>query len=117
MANFSKEILSGSVDGMGIVVTSVSGGTSGTAGTIHTATSSGKDEVWLWAANHGTADCSLCIEWGTAENPRVLDIPYRSGLIPVIPGLILQNAKKVQCFAGSSGLIVIDGFVNRITES
>ena len=117
MATFTKRFLSGSTSGCGIVVTSVSGG-SGTAGTIHecSAGTSHKEEIWLWAYNGHSADIVLSIEFGTSSLPRKLTIPYQAGLVPVIPGLPMNDGMKVHAFAGSSGVIAIDGFVNDIEE-
>ena len=42
-------------------------------------------------------------------------IPAENGLVLVVPGLILQNELVVAAFAGSANLIMISGFVNRIT--
>lgn len=118
MATYTKEFLSGSTNGVGIVVQSSSGGTAGTACTIHAAPAgtTGKDEIWMWAYNSHTANLVLTIEWGTASNPRTITVPYRSGLIPVAPGLPVNNGITVQAFCGSAGKIIIDGFVNRIVE-
>jgi hypothetical protein len=118
MAQATKELLSGSIDGLGIVVVSGSGGTAGTAGTIHVAAAgtSGRDEVYLWAFNGHTSNVVLSLEWGTSGNPRVITIPFQSGLIPIVPGLPLCNGQKIQAFAATPNVVVIDGFVNRITN-
>ena len=62
MATFSKEILSGSTDGKGILV--VQTATAGT--TIHTAdtTATTYDEIWLYAVNTSASSVKLTIEWG-----------------------------------------------------
>lgn len=114
-----KRKLSGSTDGMGIKITQTA-----TAGdTIHTAvagTTAGTfDEVWLWAFNSTTADVVLTIEFGDATAPDhniVVTIPYKAGLVPVVPGLILQNGKTVKAFAGSANVVTIVGFVNTMTD-
>lgn len=114
-----KRKLSGSTDGKGIKITQT-----GTLGdTIHTAvagTTPGTfDEIWLWAYNGHTADVVLTIEFGGAGVPDqniVVTIPYKSGLVPVVPGLILQNGMVVTAFAGSANVITLTGFVNAITD-
>ena len=64
MATVKKRILSGSMDGLGIVVAATA-----TLGTeIHEAvagtTPGTYDEVWLWAMNNDDADAVLTIEFG-----------------------------------------------------
>ena len=66
MATYSKELLSGSTNGLGILVVATS-----TAGTlIHTAVSGTTDleEIWLYAVNAHSADIKLTLEWGEATN-------------------------------------------------
>lgn len=118
MASFTKEFLTGSVNGCGITVTSGTDGTVGTAGTIHqcSAGTAGKEEIWLWAYNSHTSDVVLSVEWGTSALVRKMTIPTQGGLVPVIPGLPMNNAMKVQAYAGSAGVVVIDGFINRIVD-
>lgn len=114
-----KRKLSGSTDGKAIKITQTA-----TAGdTIHTAvsgTTAGTfDEIWLWAYNGHTADVVLTIEFGGASVPDqniVVSIPYKSGLIPVVPGFILQNEMVVKAFAGTANVITLNGFVNSITD-
>ncbi len=119
MATVKKRKLSGSTDGKAIKV--VATATAGT--TIHTAvagTTAGTfDEIWLWAYNSHSADLVLTIEFGGATVPDqniVMTIPFQDGLIPIIPGLILQNGMVVKAFAASANLVTISGFVNTITD-
>jgi hypothetical protein len=113
-----KRKLSGSTDGKPIKV--VQTATAGTA--IHTAvagTTAGTfDEVWLWAQNNHTADVVLTVEFGNAdtENNIIVTIPYKSGLVPVVPGLPLQNEATVKAFAASANVISILGYVNTMTD-
>lgn len=119
MATFVKRKLSGSTDGKPIKIT-----TTATPGdTIHTAVSGTTpgtfDEIWLWAFNSHTAGVVLTIEFGGATAPDqniVVTIPFKSGLVPVVPGLILQNAMVVKAFAASANVITLMGFVNSITD-
>lgn len=114
-----KRKLSGSTDGKAIKITQTA-----TAGDlIHTAVAGTVvgtfDELWLWAYNGHTSDVVLTIEFGGASVPDqniVVTIPYKSGLIPVVPGLILQNGMVVRAFAGSANVVTIIGFVNAITD-
>jgi len=119
MATVVKRKLSSSTDGRAIKIAAVE--TPGTA--IHTAvagtTAGTYDEIWLWAFNSHTANVVLTIEFGGADAPDqniVVSIPYKSGLVPVVPGLILQNGATVKAFAGTTNVITISGFVNAIVD-
>ena len=119
MATFSKRLLSGSTYGKAIKV--VQTATAGT--TIHTAVSgtSNIDEIWLYAVNSSASAVKLTLEWGEASAPDgniELSVAAESGLVLVIPGLLLQgNAtpKVVKAFAATTNEIVLHGYVNRIT--
>lgn len=119
MATAVKRKLSGSTDGKPIKITQTA-----TAGdTIHTAvagTTAGTfDEIWLWAYNGHTADVVLTVEFGGATVPDqniVVTIPYKAGLVPVVPGLILQNGMVVKAFAATANVITLMGYVNSITD-
>jgi hypothetical protein len=112
MATYSKQILSGSTDGMGINITQTA--TAGT--TIHTAHATAKDEIWLWVVNIQATAVKLTLEFGgatTTDNIEVT-IPGESGLYEVLPGLILTNSKVLKAFAGTTAVLTAHGFVNRI---
>ena len=116
MATFTKRALSGSTNGRPIKVVAVA--TAGT--TIHTAVAGTDDfdEVWLWAVNSDTVERKLTIEYGGVADPDDLievTIPAESGLVLVIPGLILQNSLVCRAFAAATNVIMVSGFVNRIT--
>lgn len=122
MATFTKLALqpAGTTGtGLGVLVAATT--TAGTA--IHTAstTTTTLDEIWLYAVNTSTSSVKLTIEWGEATAPNgnieVTVLP-ESGLVTIIPGLLLQGnatAKVVRAFAGTTNVIVVHGFVNRIT--
>lgn len=118
MATAKKRLLSGSSDGKPIKV--VATATAGTA--VHTAVSGTTpgtyDEVWLWAQNNHTANVVLTIEFGSAdgEDNIIVTIPFKSGLVPIVPGLPLQNGMTVKAFAATADVISILGFVNTITD-
>lgn len=119
MATVSKRELSGRADGLMVKVAATA--TPGT--TIHTATSGNAgvddyDEVWLWAVNSDTTNRKLTIEFGGTTSPDdtiEVTIPAESGLMLVIPGLILENGLLVRAFAASANVIMIGGYVNRMT--
>jgi hypothetical protein len=119
MSTAKKRLLSGSTDGKAIkVVATVTAGT-----TIHTAvtgtTAGTYDEIWLWAYNGHTADVTLTLEFGGATVPDqniIINIPFKSGLIPLVPGLILQNSMVIKAFATIANVVTIIGFINTITD-
>lgn len=116
MATYSKVLLSGSTQGKQIKVVQTA-----TAGTlIHTAVAgtSDLDEVWLYAVNSSASAVKLTIEWGQADAPDgniEQTIAAESGLVLIVPGLLLQNELTVKAFAGSANVVLVSGFVNRIT--
>lgn len=119
MATVVKRKLSGSTDGKPVKIT-----TTATAGdTIHTAvagTTAGTfDEIWLFAYNGHTTSVTLTLEFGGATVPDqniIVTLASKSGLIPIVPGLILQNGMVVKAFASSANLVTISGWVNAITD-
>jgi hypothetical protein len=114
MSTFSKVRLSGGTDGRNIKVAATS--TAGT--TIHTAHATALDEIWLWAVNSDTSDRKLTIEFGGTSSPDDLleqSIPAEGGLFLIVPGLLLTNSVVVRAFAASANVVLINGYVNRIT--
>ena len=119
MATYSKIALSGSTDGRLIKVAATA--TAGT--TIHTGSSTATtfDEIWLYAVNSDTTDRKLTIEFGGTSSPDDLieqTITAESGLLLVVPGLVIKGnatALVVRAFAASANVVMIGGYVNRIT--
>lgn len=114
MAQITKLKLSGSTDGRMVKV--VATATLGT--TIHAAHATSLDEIWLWAVNSDSTDRKLTIEFGGASSPDDLievTIPAEDGLYVVVPGLILTNSLVVTAFCAAANVVMIGGFVNRIT--
>ena len=116
MATFSKLPLSHNTNGKNIKIT-----TTATAGDdIHTAVSgtANWDEVWLYACNTDSADRKLTIEWGGVSAPDDLTevtIGSEAGWVLVCPGLLIQNGLVIQAFAAAANVVMVNGFVNRIT--
>lgn len=112
--------LSGSTEGRGILVAATA--TPGT--TVHT-TGVGvtpQDEVWLYCVNSDTSARKLTIEWGgvTAPNDLIeVPVPAESGLLLVIPGLVLVGsgtvANLVRAFAATANVLSVHGYVLRLT--
>lgn len=115
MPTFSKTLLSGSTNGAPISVSA-----SATPGTvIHTAQSgtSGLDEVWLYSQNSGSASVKLTVEFGgTATKDQIeISVPGESGLVLVVPGLVLNNSLVVRAFTSTANVVALSGYVNRIS--
>lgn len=120
MATYSKVHLSGSTGGRLIKVAATA--TTGT--TIHaTGTSSSTiDEVWLYAVNSDTTDRKLTIEFGGTTSPDdtiEFTVKAENGLYLVVPGLLLSGtgaaARTITAFAAAANVILIGGYINRIT--
>ncbi len=116
MATYSKQLLSGGTNGKNVKV--VATATAGT--TIHTAVSgtSDMDEVWLYACNTDSTDRKLTLEFGGTTSPDDLvevTIGAEAGWVLVCPGMVLQNSLVVKAFAAAANVVVINGYVNRIT--
>ena len=117
---FSKVLLSGSTYGKAVKVAATA--TAGT--TIHATGTSATilDEIWIYAVNSSASSVKLTIEWGEATAPdgniEVTVLP-EAGLVTIIPGLVLSGtgsaATTVKAFAGTTNVIMLSGYVNRIT--
>lgn len=113
-ATYSKVLLSGSTDGLGIKIMAT--GTPGT--TIHTADATALDEIWVYLFNSQLIAVKTTVEWGTTTAPDgniEVTIQGESGLVLVIPGLLLTNSSVVSVFGSYAGVVMAHGFVNRIT--
>jgi acyl-coenzyme A thioesterase PaaI-like protein len=116
MASYSKQILSGSVDGKPIAIAAVS-----TPGTLlHTGPTitTTLDEIWLYAMNTHTAAIKLTVEWGDATTANNIEytVPAENGLYLIAPGLLLKGnatALTVKAFAPTAG-VSIHGYINQI---
>jgi hypothetical protein len=118
MATFSKNILSGSTDGRGILVAATA-----TAGTlIHTGPTvvTSFDEIWMYAQNTSASAVKLTVEWGGVTAPNDLiefTVPAESGLYLIAPGLVIKGnatALVVRAFAATTNVLTIHGYVNKI---
>lgn len=117
MVTVTKEKLSGSTNGRPIAVAATS--TPGT--TIHTATNTSNqlDEVWLWATNVHTSAVNLTLELGgTSTSDTVeMSIPAEDGSHLVLDGAIFDGGVVIRAFAGTTNVINIRGYVNRMDQS
>lgn len=117
--SFSKEILSGSTNGLGIKVT----GTSSAADvTIHTAVSgtTSFDLLTLFAVNQD-ADSearTVTIAFGSETDPDGLMtflVPCKIGPVLLIEQLPLRNSLVVGAWADEANDVMIYGYVDRVT--
>lgn len=114
MATFTKQILSGSTNGRPISLTAVA--TPGT--TLHTAHATALDEVWLWCCNtDASATRKLTVELGGVTSPGDLievGIAAESGLVLVVPGLVLTGSVVIRAFAEVTAVLNVVGYANRV---
>lgn len=114
MTTFAKLKLSGSTDGR--MIKAAATATPGTL--LHTAHATALDEVWLYGVNSDSVSRKLTIEWGgvTAPDDDIEQtLAPEGGLQLLVPGLIVTNSVVVRAFAASANLVLVAGFVNRIT--
>ena len=110
--------LSGSTNGKGIKVAA----TSSAGDTIHTAQSGTGtcDVITIYAYNSSASAVNLTLQWGgttSVDDDIKLSIPATSGLTLVVPDLVLRNSLIVKAYAGTTNVITIHGFVNRVTTT
>lgn len=122
MAFYNKVHLSESAGGQPIKISATAGQGQGTL--IHTSgtSSSDIDEVWIYANNTSASAVKLTIEFGgttSPDNEIEINLDAESGLVLVIPGLILSgdgtSGRTISAFAGTSNVINISGYINRIS--
>lgn len=116
---FTHEVLSGSTNGLGVVISQTA-----TAGnTIHTAISgtTSRDEIWMWAQNNDVdgETRNLTIEFGgtAAGNLIIVPVPCKAGPVLVVPGFPLRNGLVVAAFADEASDVMVYGYVHRVTVS
>lgn len=119
MATYSRILLSGSTSGRAIKVAATA--TPGTA--IHTAASGATsfDEIYLWVSNTSTSTVALTVEFGGVTDPddlilKTVSIPANSPPVPVVTGQVLNGGLLVKAFAGTTNVLLISGYVNRIVQ-
>lgn len=115
MTTFSKQLLSASTHGRGILVVATT--SPGTPIHIPPSGTSSMDEITLWAANSSSSDVLLTLEWGgtTAGDLKIQSIPARKGNQIIASKELLRNGLTLAAYAGTGSAIAIFGYVNRIT--
>ena len=113
MDTFQKIIFSSSTNGIGIPINAI---TSGTANTIHIASVTSLDEVWLNFINNSALDCLITLAIGGVSSTNLfsLTIPANRGMVSAISGLCYTGSVVIKAYASVTGAIVAYGFVNRI---
>lgn len=111
---YTIDHLSASTDGLPINIT---GTATGSANTLHTAVAgTDTDEIYIFANNTSTNAVDITVEFGgtaTTEN-IVRTIPAKTTKL-VVEGAVLQNAKVVKAFAGTTAVINVYGKIGRTT--
>lgn len=114
MASISKQLLSGSTNGRMIQISA----TASTGTLIHTAVSgtASVDEIILYATNTSASDVLLTVEYGGtgSENEVDFTIPAGVGLVDLGGRFVLQNSLVIRAYAGTTNVINVGGYVNRI---
>jgi len=114
--DYKKRKLSQSSSGLGILVP---GTALASRVWLHIATPSAAanewDEVFLYATNPTANSAKLTLLWGWTNDwdKIILTIPAQSGLVTVVPGLLLQNNAEVSAWADTANAITIHGYVHR----
>jgi len=111
--------ISGCSNGRGIKVT---GTTSEGANTIHTATSTDGviDEVWLYCYNSSASAVTLNLCLGGTTDPddiASISIPSKYNDILVLAGECFNGGVIIKAYASSANVLVIRGYVNRISNT
>jgi hypothetical protein len=114
----SRIPLSGSTHGRGIKIAA----TASAGDTVHTATSSTTDcdVITLYAYNSSGSSVNLTVQWGgttSVDDDIKLAIPATSGLTLILPDLVLRNSLIVKAYAGTTNVVTIHGFANRVTTA
>jgi uncharacterized membrane protein YjjP (DUF1212 family) len=68
--------------------------------------------------NTSASAVKITIEFGGTTSPNDLiekTIPAEDGLVLLVPGIPLTNSVAVKAFAGTTNVLVIHGYVNRIS--
>jgi hypothetical protein len=118
MPTYSRQLLSGSLNGRPIPVAAIV-----TPGTLlHTAVADAAafDEIYLWVSNVTGTAATLTIQWGGVGDPadhlvKAISVPANSGPVPIATGQVLTNGLVVRAFSATAGALNVTGFVNRIS--
>ncbi len=108
--------LSGSIAGKPVALAA----TTSPGTLLHTATSTANqlDICWIYVQNNHTATVALTIQYGglTIAEQISMAIPFKEGLVLVIPGLPLGGGAEIRAFADVASVLSVVGLVNRRTD-
>ncbi len=85
--------------------------------TIHAAHATALDEIWLWATNESTSSLVLTLQWGAAIDPQITTIEPQAEPQLLIPGWLMTGSDELTAFCPTTALVMIHGYVNRITTA
>lgn len=104
---------SGSTNFLPISISSI---LSSSPDTIHLASSTNFDEMWLDAYNYSADDglLTICLGGTNTHQRMQVPVPTGRGLIPIIKGLKFTGGVTISAFASSANIISVVGFINRI---
>ncbi|MEL7433888.1 MAG: hypothetical protein AAFN11_08065 [Chloroflexota bacterium] len=117
--DYRTRSLSASSKGRGIAVANT--GSPGTL--IHTALDSQAANEWdaiaLYAVNNSGSAVKLTVEWGGTDTSDQIEMTIQpeSGLVEIIPELVLQDEAPVRAFATTANAISLYGVVRRYGDS
>jgi hypothetical protein len=112
----TARVLSGSINGRGVKITSVTAA-SGTL--IHTAATGTAattfDELYLYATNLATTAKLVTLNYGgTVSGDKIpFTVPSRDGLYTLVQGLRLNGGVVVRAYAASACTVGVHGIANR----
>lgn len=116
--DYKKRKLSESTNGRGVSVAAT--GSPGTL--IHTALSSPAANEWdaihLYAVNNSGSAVLLTVQWGDTNSSDSIEVsmPADSGLVEIVPGLVLNNGAEVRAFAGTTNVVIVHGYIDRYEQ-
>ena len=96
----------------------MTGTTTGSSVTLHTAHATALDLVWLFAHNSDTVDRLLTIEWGGTTSPDDLfkvNIPAGER-VGVCSGDMLTGGLAIKAFGAAANVLHVSGYVERLTS-
>ncbi len=104
--------LSGSTDGRGISIVATT--TPGT--TLHTASASGVDRVYIDLGNTGSSAVVVTIQWGgtTAADERDVVVPPNE-TVRAVDGIVLTNSLVIRAYASTSVVVNATGRVETLS--
>ncbi len=117
MSTLTLRKLSQSTDGAAIKVAAIaSSGTLIHTATAGTAAADDYDKIWLWAYNSHSVAVVLTLQFGgttSPDNDIKKTLQPQTGLVAVLVGNILQNAKELRAYASVANVITLTGEVHR----